>query len=168
MTQRPRLEWRDATPFLAIRTRARIADIGATCSPLVDTLFGWMAEHGVAEAGPVFFRYVRVDMAGELDIDVGVPVHAPLPAGDGRVRPDMLPAGHYAMLTHIGPYDGLMEAIARLLAWGEQQGLRWQACAGQRGWVARLEFYPTNPAEEPDASKWVSELAFLTEGGAAR
>lgn len=28
MTQRPRLEWRDATPFLAIRTRARIAENG--------------------------------------------------------------------------------------------------------------------------------------------
>lgn len=157
----PRLEWRDAAPYLAIRARARITDIGPVCSPLVDVLFAWMAERGVAEAGPVFFRYVRIDMAGELDIDVGVPIQGPLPVADEQVRADMLPAGCYAMLLHIGPFDGLMAATAQLLAWAEERGLRWQASSDQRDWVARLELYPTNPAEEPDASKWVSELAFL-------
>lgn len=162
-THLPRLEWRAAMPCVVVRARARITDIGPVCSPIVDTLFEWMAERGVMEAGPVFFRYVRVDMDNELDIDVGVPVQGLLPVGDERVRPDVLPAGHYAMLTHVGPYDGLMAAVVQLLAWGKERGLRWQAGPDLRDWVARLEFYPTNPAEEPDASKWVSELAFLVE-----
>jgi hypothetical protein len=31
--------------------------------------------------------------------------------------------------------------------------------AGDR-WGARLEFYLTDPAEEPDMSKWQTQLAF--------
>jgi hypothetical protein len=31
--------------------------------------------------------------------------------------------------------------------------------AGDR-WASRLEFYLTDPREEPDISKWVTQLAF--------
>ena len=36
-------------------------------------------------AGPRFLRYHVIDMAGEMNIEVGVPVATPLP-GDGRVK----------------------------------------------------------------------------------
>lgn len=162
MSHEPRLQSRTAQPYIAIRTRAPITEIGQTCPPLIGELFAWMAEHGVTDVAPVFFRYVLIDMEGLMEIDVGIPIQEPLPVGDARVRVDVLPAGRYATLRHVGPYDGLMDATGRLLDWGGKQGLRWQASEDQRHWVARIEFYPTDPAEEPDSSKWVSELAFLT------
>ncbi len=51
-----------------------------------------MRQHGITPAGRRFLRYHVIDMAGEMDIEVGAPVATPLP-GDDRVRPGLLPAG---------------------------------------------------------------------------
>ena len=42
------------------------------------------------------------------------------------------------------------------------QGLTWDMSPGETGerWGSRLEFYLTDPREEPDMSKWVTQLAF--------
>ncbi len=55
-----------------------------------------------------------------------------------------------------------MGATASLLKWAEEQDLTWdvrQAPDGDR-WAARLEIYETDPAEEPDMTKWETQLAF--------
>ena len=47
-----------------------------------------------------------------------------------------------------------------------QQNLTWdvtQATDGER-WAARLEIYETDPAEEPDMTKWTTQLAFRLAG----
>ena len=72
----------------------------------------------------------------------------------------MLPDGRYAMLLHTGHYDGLRDATAQLLQWGEQHNVQWQKDADGR-WRARLETYLTDPSAEPDASKWETQLAIL-------
>lgn len=69
-------------------------------------LFGWLAEHGMAPAGPPFIRYHVTGAGGELDIELGVPADVTADGGT-RVRPGVLPAGRYAVLRHTGPYDGL-------------------------------------------------------------
>ena len=55
-------------------------------------LFGWLASNGIAPSGPPFIRYLVIDMAGELQIELGVPVGAPV-TGSGRIQPGVLPAG---------------------------------------------------------------------------
>lgn len=39
--------------------------------------------------------------------------------------------------------------------------------AGEDGehWGSRVEFYRTNPAEEPDMNEWVTQLAFRLADG---
>lgn len=166
MTSESALQWRPPVPYVALRARARMDQIGVTCPPLVPELLGWLAAHGVEEDGPVFFRYVVVDMAGELAIDVGVPVKV-LPAGDDRVRADVLPAGRYAVCTHHGHYQELVGATGGLLDWAQRQGVRWQASPDQRHWAARLEIYHNDPDDEPNPARWETELAFLTEANPA-
>ena len=49
-----------------------------------------------------------------------------------------------------------------LLDWAAGQGLSWDmtpADGGER-WGARLEIYLTDPEQEPDMSKWHTQLAF--------
>ena len=43
-----------------------------------------------------------------------------------------------------------------------RRGLTWDRSDGAEGeqWVARLEFYLTDPDDEPDMNKWETELAF--------
>jgi hypothetical protein len=99
-----------------------------------------------------------------MEIDVGVPVAAPI-EGDGRVIADVLPAGSYVTTIYTGNVmnDGLMRATGDLLAWAEKNGVmwdKWQSGATGEGWKARVEFYLTDPDDEPDLDKWDTELAF--------
>ena len=73
----------------------------------------------------------------------------------------MLPAGRYATLTHVGHPSELAGATQALLDWAAGQGLTWDASPGEDGerWGSRLEIYLTDPAQEPDMSKWVTQLA---------
>ena len=102
-----------------------------------------------------------IDMAGKLEIEAGVPVAAAV-AGDDRVISGVLPAGRYATLTHVGHPSELVAATGALLDWAAEQGLTWDMTPGASGerWGCRLESYLTDPRQEPDMSKWVTQLAF--------
>ncbi|HEX3964848.1 MAG TPA: hypothetical protein VHZ03_50760 [Trebonia sp.] len=51
---------------------------------------------------------------------------------------------------------------ASLLEWAGQEGPTWDMANAQDGerWAARLEIYETDPAVEPDMTKWITQLAF--------
>jgi effector-binding domain-containing protein len=125
-------------------------------------VFGWLAERGSTPAGAPFFRYNVIDMERQLEVEAGVPVPKAV-EGDDRVRAGVLPAGRYATAIHVGHYDGLVAAVDNLLQWGEAQGLEWDKSRAEDGehWGCRLEIYLTNPAEEPDVTRWQTQLAFL-------
>ena len=127
-------------------------------------LFGWLAGNGIVPSGPPFIRFLVIDMAANLEIEMGVPVSAPV-AGNGRIRPGVLPEGRYAVLRHTGPYDGLVGSNAVLQQWAREHGVAfdtWDTDKGShwRGWV---EHYLTNPSEEPDPAKWEVDVAYLTK-----
>jgi hypothetical protein len=101
-------------------------------------------------------------MAAKLEIDVAVPV-AGAAIGDNRIIADILPTGRYATLIYTGPYGGLMQATADLLAWAERKDIVWDmrpAGPNSEAWRARIENYLTDPTNEPDPAKWQTELAF--------
>jgi effector-binding domain-containing protein len=160
----PKLEERPRRPYIAIATTADMNGLGPAIGSLAGEVFEWLRSHAVAPAGPPFVRYITIDMLQRLDIEVGVPVAAPQ-SGDERVSADVLPAGNYATLLHVGPYPELMAATEHLLTWAANKGIRWTKRTEPDGerWNARLEFYLTDPQEEPDPQRYETELAFLTE-----
>ncbi len=134
-------------------------DMASVLVPLPGEIFEWLGRKSVPATGPVFWRYLVVDMKKKLEIDVGVPVKAGL-RGDGRIISDFLPAGLYATAVHVGHPDKLMQATAHLLSWAETERIEWRM-DGER-WAGRIEWYLSNPAEDPDMKKWKTQLAFLT------
>jgi hypothetical protein len=96
-----------------------------------------------------------------LEVEVGVPLPARVDGAD-RILSGLLPAGRYAALRCTGHPQGLLDATAFLLEWGRQQHLTWDLSHGPDGerWGARLEIYETDPAAEPDMTKWTTQLAF--------
>ena len=115
----------------------------------------------VKPAGPPFLRYVVIDMDRELAIEVGVPVASPI-EGAGDIKAGTLPGGRYAVLTHTGAPATLLAANKALLDWAAGQGLSWDmsdSADGQR-WGCRLEIWLTDPSEQPDMTKWETQLAF--------
>jgi effector-binding domain-containing protein len=156
----PHIVTRAEQPYVAIRARVTMAELGGLGGRFGE-VFGWLAARGLAPAGPPFFRYNVIDMMRELEIDVGVPVAAAVDGG-GEVIPGVLPAGRYAALTHVGHPGELAEATKALLDWAAGQGLSWDMSPGEAGerWGSRLEIYLTDPSQEPDMSKWQTELEF--------
>src|SRR5205814_9807599 len=122
-------------------------------------VFAWLKKEGVRPAGAPFIRYHVINMTGNMDIELGVPVASAL-AGDGRVAAGVLPAGRYASLTYTGVKLGI-EANRALLDWGAAKGLKWDTFAAENGdgFGARYESFLTDPADEPDQAKWETEVA---------
>ena len=133
---------------------ARVADH-------LPTMFSGLAERGVQVTGAPFFRYRMIDMAAEMVVEAGIPVAGPVQVGAPDFM-DKLPAGRYATVTHFGHPDQLMSVTARLLDWGQRNGLIWDMTPTPTGelWNARVEMLMTNPAEQPDMHKWETVLLF--------
>jgi effector-binding domain-containing protein len=160
MPTAPRIVERAEQPYVAVSGRVTMQTIGAIADRLPE-VFAWLGARGLEPAGAPFFKYDLIDMERQLEVEAGVPV-ASVAAGDGEVVAGVLPAGRYASLTHVGHPDELVEATTALLDWAAQQGLAWdmtETPEGQR-WGCRLEVYKTDPAEQPDMSKWETELLF--------
>ena len=160
MAAEPEITQRAAQPYAGISDWVTMATIGSVADRIPE-IFGWLGARGIAPAGPPFFRYHIIDMARQLQVEVGVPV-ASVVEGDGDIRAGALPAGRFAVMTHTGTPDTLVAATAELLAWAAARGLAWDVSRTDEGekWGCRVEFYLTNPAEQPDASQWQTELAF--------
>jgi effector-binding domain-containing protein len=164
MPTQPRIVERSQQPYVAIEGTVAMQAIAAIADRLPE-VFVWLADHDIEPDGAPFFRYNRIDMQHQLDVEVGVPL-ATAAKGDGQIHAGVLPAGRYATLTHVGHPEELAGVTATLLDWAARQGLRWdmtETAHGQR-WGCRLEIYHTDPADEPDMRKWETELAFRLAG----
>ncbi len=155
---------RNAVPYAAIAIALPMEQL-ASAVPLNETVFEWLAQRDVAPAGPPFWKYNVIDMAGQLELEVGVATETAATADD-QVSVGELPAGRYLETTFHGHPDGLQQATADLLAYAEAQGLTFDSTdspAGDR-WAARLEYYLTDPDDQPDMAQWDTTLSFkLTE-----
>jgi effector-binding domain-containing protein len=160
MTAAPEIVTRAEQPYAAIRARLRQTDLGGLGARFGE-VFAWLGSRGLAPSGAPFFRYNVIDMTAELEVDAGVPVAAAV-EGDAHMVSGVLPAGRYVTLTHVGQPGELAGVTKGLLDWAAGQGLTWDMTPGQYGdrWGGRLEIYLTDPAEQPDMSKWVTQLAF--------
>jgi DNA gyrase inhibitor GyrI len=163
MQKEPTIVTRADQPYVGI-TRRITMDTFADVADRFPEIFEWLGVRGVEPAGAPFFRFHVIDMERELEVEAGVPVPpgSAVPASDEDVTAGVLPAGRYVTVTNVGHPDELVQVTADLLAWAGKQDLRWDRADSNRGekWGCRLEVYRTDPAEEPDMSKWEVELCF--------
>ena len=161
----PQLKDRTATPYAADRGKAAIP-FSKDLPSAWEKVGGWLAARAIAP-GTAIIRYLSTDMTRELDLDVGLTLPRFLPGSDGILM-DVVPAGCYATLQYTGLYEGqgLDQANAVLLNWAEVQGIHWQTAhvGGRERWGARVEWYLTDPAANPDPEKYPRELTFLIAG----
>ena len=159
----PEVVTRAERPYVAIGATVTMESIGVVVPALLGEVMAWAEDHA-APAGPPFVRYLVIDMAHALVVEVGVPVQEPVrePVPPGQVEPGLLPAGRYLLATHTGPFDLLAEATGEFLGWAAEHGLEFDAWDTDEGqaWAARLEHYPTDPVAEPDPARWETVLEF--------
>lgn len=166
MSDVPTIVDRVEQPYLAASAFVTMESIGSRLPLLLSTVFDHLGSHGLAPAGPPFWRYVVIDMARQLEMQVGVPVaeasSTDASVDDEQLRAGVLPAGRYVTTVHTGHPSELMQATAELLSWAAQQDLSWDMTRAADGehWGCRLEEYLTDPATQPDMSRWQTRLAF--------
>jgi len=161
MALEPTVVQRDEQPYVAITSTVPMQELGEVLPPLIPEVIDWVEQAGLRPAGPPFWKYNVIDMATALEVEVGVPVDRAA-EGDGRVRPGVLPGGHYVLAHHVGHPDTLEAATGELLDWAQDRGLSWDVTEvdGEERWTARLEEYLNGPDDQPDMDKWETNLVF--------
>src|ERR1700712_877536 len=119
MIGEPRIYTRAELPTMGIRIQTPFSGMFKHINLQFKELNAWIKKRGILPAGPPMLRYHVIDMKGEMDIEVAIPVTEPM-KGDGRVQPDVLPGGRYASLIYSG--SG-MAGNKALLGWTGSQGL---------------------------------------------
>jgi len=159
MITEPNIKNRKEQPYVGIRTQVPMKEFGTVIPQLLDEVFAWLGKQGIEPAGAPFMRYHVINMEAEMDVELGVPV-ATAVSGDGHVSGSFLPAGRYAALVYTGIENGI-KGNAALLDWGAKKGLVWDTWEAENGdgFGARVEFYLTEPEDEPDQAKWETEVA---------
>jgi effector-binding domain-containing protein len=153
----PTIDERKEQPYMGIRVQTPMSGMSKHVTKLFKEINTWAKANDLKPAGVPFLRFHVIDMEGEMDIEVGVPVAKAMP-GDDRVKAGIIPAGRYASLIYIGNgYTGnktLVEwAKANHVAWD-----RWDDPKGD-GFRCRYESYLTDPKIQPLKTKWEVEVA---------
>jgi AraC family transcriptional regulator len=105
---------------------------------------------GIEPAGPSFALYHSYS-EDEVELEAGFPV-AEMVQGEGRIRSIRLPGGRAAVTVHVGPYTTLGDAHEAMDAF--VHGREGEHAAPPR------EVYVVGPGEDPDSSKWRTEVIY--------
>src|SRR5687768_10924904 len=98
-TTPPKVEDREEQPYVGIRTQVLLKEFGPAIPQLLDEVFSWLGQQGIAPAGAPFVRYHVINMETKMDVEMGVPVATPV-SGNGRIKGGIIPAGRYASLIY--------------------------------------------------------------------
>jgi effector-binding domain-containing protein len=141
---------REAALIVSRRRSTRVSAIGRELSQAFGEVYGHLAAQEVAPEGPPFVIYHGTPVADDpFDVEICAPVdRATDPPAGWQVRE--LPAGLFATLLHVGPYDTLGTAYEEITEWIGSHGL---AVAGPP-----REVYLSGPDTPPDRVKTIIEL----------
>lgn len=135
------------------RRRSRMNELAQVIPRLIAETHAWVAQHG-GWNGPPLAVIGPPGSDGLTEVEVGWPVAVPAEPPT-PLEAVTYPAGRTVVHQHVGPYERLSETYAALERALESRGLRPAGPA--------RESYLTNPEEEPDPEKWVTEIVCPVE-----
>ena len=138
---------------LAIRERVPNAQIGPRMGEFFGELAAYLGRQRLTMTGPPFAIYHEYNMES-TDMEAGFPVSG-MPAGEGRIKPCMLPGGKVVTATHVGPYDKLMDTYNLMMKWMAENG----HVPKQLMW----ESYLSDPDVVKDPDKYVTQIFWPIE-----
>ena len=151
---------RKKQPYLAVRSRLLARQIKKQGMLFLPEVRRFMTERGIDATGPAFLRFHAIEAAGEMDIEFGVFTDRPY-AGNGPVRPGILPAGSYVSATWFGPYEALPDVDVMLMGWSQQKRMEWDTVSNDGGvsFGCRISIFHKTPRIETDAARFEPEVA---------
>lgn len=157
LVEPPHIVDRPRAATIGIRAVTPFRGMLAVRDGLMKEIRSWSDDHRV-KLGPLFMRLHVVDMAGDMDIEVGAfAAVAPLPVG--RIRRGELPAGRYATLTYV---DHAIRANRYLFEWTDSASLTLDRRATPAGdaFACRYEAILSDERKEKRKTRWHVQLNF--------
>ena len=108
---------REATLVMSRRLPVRVSEIGRVIGPSFGEVYGHLDAHGGEPAGPPFVVYYGMPEADNpFDVEICAPIARVTEAPAGWQVKE-LPAGTFATLMHVGPYDTIGASYQALASW---------------------------------------------------
>jgi hypothetical protein len=158
-TTEPKIDTRGDQHYAGIRLKTPPQDFDKVIPVNINAVYDWLGQHGIASTGAPFMRYNVINMADQMDVEIGVPVASPI-VGDNKVKPGVLPAGRYASLVYRDVTRG-EDGNGVLIDWAKTQGLKWDHWQVPEGdaFGSRYEIFLSGPQDDPDPTMWDTEVA---------
>jgi DNA-binding transcriptional MerR regulator len=139
--------------YVILRDRVPMEELTQVIPRLIGDTHDWVFENSDSVGAPMAL-VGPPDDEGVVDLEVGWPVAAQLDA-PAPFETATYERARAIVHRHVGPYERLHETYA-----GLEQAI--EAAALRPTGPAR-ESYETNPEEEPDPQKWVTEIVWPVE-----
>ena len=131
----------------SIRMKTTPDKLSQTFEEIFPEVLSYLQSLNMKPSGPPFGRYHAY--GEEIDLEAGVPVHKPIEPKE-RIQASTLPETQVATAWHIGDFDKLEQSYRILEKWMKSEGYT----PSKGPW----EVYWTDPRQEPDKSKWRTEI----------
>ena len=122
MSDTPELVKVDSVTLAVTEAFTKQSEIGARIQGLFDSIYAWLPESGIEQAGHNSALYDQFSADG-MRMRVGFPISKRF-VDNREVRCIELSEGRAAHLTHRGAYSGLPAAHNRLLEWCRQHSFQ--------------------------------------------
>lgn len=150
-------------PYVAIRSSVAIGRLDKIIGTQLDEVMSWLTENGVSSVGAPLIRYhvcpAIADPQAIVEVSIGWPIRK-IVNTHGSMESAALPGGNYACLTFIGVENGIA-GNEQLISWAKGHNHlfdSWFLSSGE-GFSGRVEYMLDGPEDDPDPSKWRTEVA---------
>ena len=130
-----------AQPFLGVRVRTSIAEMGSVLGQSYGAIMAYLGELGQQPAGAPFAAFYNQDMQ-DLDVEIGMPTAEIFP-DRGDVYGAEIPAGRVAECMYTGSYQTMEPAYQQLAQFVAEQG--------EEATGVAYEMYIDDPGSKPQA-----------------
>ncbi len=153
------IERRDASRYCALPATIPVTDTARRIREAYQALDVYLGERQIEDRGPSIIRYRRSSERGPLHVEIGW-IMDDLAEIDPPFVVDTLPEGTYVVGWHNGSYSRIAESTRELIAWGDEQRVRWSVESSVDGdlWSSWYELYLTEPSFGPEGPMGAVEV----------
>lgn len=136
--------------YIAIQDTCAVADVGPKMDAMLGKVMEYATSSGITPAGYPFAIYHSWGTVGTR-FTTGVPV-AKEQKGEGDIKGGVSYSGNVLKVKFMGPYEGTEQVHESIGDYADKNG---KEIVG-----APWEVYVTDPSQEPDTSKWITEIYY--------